>query len=180
MKDSLLYADRVKLCSVGFSMLSGIAEFEAASPEARARLVVRFLPDLQPSMSPHEIRFFEAAFGLRSREEKRKIPKKTRKKLLAMVEEQQGALEVHPFRQATPEALVDATSWCERDPLEGLDLADVLEEVLEQAMGAAEDGFTYPPLRLPHRRLRRRGRTSRPRHGLRGSGAPGPPRRARR
>ncbi len=56
VKASLLYADRVKLCSVGSSMLSGIAKFEEASPEARARLVVRFLPDLQPSMSPQEIR----------------------------------------------------------------------------------------------------------------------------
>ena len=169
VKASLLYADRVKLCSVGSSVLSGIAEFEEASPEARARLVVRFLPDLQPSMSPQEIYFFEAAFGLRSREEKRKIPKKTRKKLLTMVQEQHealeamvveqhraagiegfreavasGALEVHPFRQASPEALLEATIRGGGDLLGGLDLADVLEEFLEQAMGAVEDGFTYP------------------------------------
>lgn len=169
VKASLLYADRVKLCSVGSSVLSGIAEFEEGSPEARARLVVRFLPDLQPSMSPQEIYFFEAAFGLRSREEKRKIPKKTRKKLLAMVDEQHdalaamvveqhravgiegfresvasGALEVHPFRQTSPEVLVEATIRGEGGLLGGLDLTDLLQEYLEQAVGAMEDGSTYP------------------------------------
>jgi len=61
-----------------------------------------------------------------------------------MVKEQQGALEVHPFRQVTLEALVEATIWDEGSQLDGLILADVLENSLEQAMGAVEDGSTCP------------------------------------
>ncbi len=119
-----MYADRVKLCSVGAAVLSGIAKFEEASTEARAQLVVKFLPDLQLSMTPQEIHFFEAVDGLRSREEKRRIPKRTREESLAMVDDHQeelkamlleqhqaagiegfreavksGILEVHPFRR---------------------------------------------------------------------------------
>jgi hypothetical protein len=168
-KASLLYADRVKLCSVGSSVLSAIASFEEASLEERARLVVRFFPDLQPSMSSQDIHFFEAVVGLRGREAKRRIPKKTRKEILAMVEDGQdelramvveqhqaagidgfreavasGALEIHPFRQTTAEALVEGTIRGGGNLLKAVDLVDVIEEYLAQAMDAVEDGSTYP------------------------------------
>ena len=58
-------------------MLSAISEFQEASSEAKAHLVVRFLSDLQSSMSPQEILFFEAAVGMMSREEKRWIKKRS-------------------------------------------------------------------------------------------------------
>ena len=54
VKATLLYADGVRLCNPGASVLARIAEFQEASPEEQARLVVRFLPDLQPSMSAQE------------------------------------------------------------------------------------------------------------------------------
>ncbi len=169
VKATLLYADRTKLCSPGSSVLSAIAEFQEASSEAKARLVVRFLPDLQPSMSPKEIHFFEAVVGMRSREEKRRIKKRTRREILGMVEKERegleamvleqhkaagikgfreavrsGALEVHPFRQTSAEALVEATIRGGGGLLGGVDLADLIEEFLDQAMGAVEDASTYP------------------------------------
>lgn len=169
VKATLLYADRVKLCSVGSSILSGIAEFQESSLEARARLVVRFLSDLQPSMTPQEIYFFEAVVGLRSRAEKRRVSKKTRKEILAMVDEQReeletmvieqhraagiegfrdavrsGALEVYPFRRTSAEALIEAIIRGGGNPIGGLDLVDLLEEFLEQVTGTVEDGSTYP------------------------------------
>lgn len=67
VKTSLLYADKVRLCSVGSSLLSAIAEYAEAPEKERAKLVVRYLPVLQPSMSADEVRFFEAAVGMRSR-----------------------------------------------------------------------------------------------------------------
>lgn len=170
VKATLLYADRVKLCSVGSSILSGIAEFQESSLEARAQLVVRFLADLQPSMTPQEIYFFEAVVGLRSREEKRRVPKKTRKEILAMVDKdheklevmvvkqhqaagiegfreavRSGALEVYPFRRTSAEVLVEATIRGGGNLISGLDLADLLEEFLEQVSGAVLNGSTYPP-----------------------------------
>jgi hypothetical protein len=169
VKATLLYADRVKLCSPGSSVLSGIAELQEAPAEARARLVVKFLPDLQPSMTPEEVHFFEAAVGLRSREEKRRIKKRTRNEILGMVEKEHkeleamvveqhkaagiegfreavrsGVLEVHPFRQTSAEAIVEAAIRGRGNLLYGVDLADVLEEFLDQAMGAVEDDSTYP------------------------------------
>ncbi len=169
VKATLLYADRVKLCSPGSSILSGIAEFQESSSEVKARLVVRLLPDLQPSMSPQEIHFFEAVVGLRSREEKRRINKRTRKEILGLVEKERGELEamvleqhkaagiegfreavrsglleVHPFRQTSAAAVVEATIRGGGDLLRGFDLADLLGEVLDQTTNAMMDASTYP------------------------------------
>jgi hypothetical protein len=169
VKASLLYADSVKLCSPGASVLSGIAEFREATTEEQAKLVVRFLPDLQPSFTPQEIGFFEAAVGMRSREEKRRIKKKTRQEILAMVSEKQheleamvvgqhhaagiegfreavhsGLLTVHPFRETSAEAIVAATIRGDGNPLRGFDLADLLLELIDEAMGAVKDASTYP------------------------------------
>jgi hypothetical protein len=169
VKASLLYADRVKLCSLGASVLSGIAQFQEASTEEQARLVVRFLPDLEPLMSSQEIHFFEAVVGLRGREEKRRISKRTCRKILAMVSERggeleamvleqhraagiegfreavnSGVLEVHPFRQTSAQSLIEATIRGGGNRLYGLDVADLLKEFLDQVKSAVEDGFTYP------------------------------------
>lgn len=92
VKATLLYADRVKLCSAGASVFSGIAEYAESSTEARAKLAVKFLPQLQPSMTPLEIQFFEAAVGLRGTREKRRISKRTRREILGMVAKQEGEL----------------------------------------------------------------------------------------
>ena len=54
VKASLLYADKVKLCSVGSSFLSAMAEYAEAPEKERAKLVVRYLTVLQPSMSTDE------------------------------------------------------------------------------------------------------------------------------
>ena len=85
VKASLLYADKVRLCSVGSSFLSAIAEDAEAPEKERAKLVVRYLPLLQPSMGADEVRFFEAAVGLRSKKAERAVPKRARKEILGMV-----------------------------------------------------------------------------------------------
>lgn len=168
-KATLLYADHVKLCSVGSSVLTGIAEYAEASTEKRARLVVRFLPDLQPSFTPDEIHFFEAVVGLRGRAEKRRINQRTRREILGMVAEQQeeldamvleqheaagihgfreavksGRLEIHPFRETSAEAVVEAMLSGGGNLLYGIDLVDVLDEYIDQVSGAVADGSTYP------------------------------------
>ena len=150
-------------------MLSGIAEFAEASTEERARLVVRFLPELQPSMPPATIAFFEAVVGMRGREDKRRVNKKTRKEILGMVKEQEAELEamvleqhqaagiegfreavrsnrleIHPFRQTSAEAIVEATLRGGGNIAHGFDLVDLLEEYLDLATEAIEDGLTYP------------------------------------
>lgn len=150
-------------------MLSGIAEFAEASTEERARLVVRFLPDLQPSMPPATIAFFETVVGMRGREEKRRVNKKTRKEILGMVKEQEAELqamvleqhqaagieglreavqskrlEIHAFRQTSAETIVEATIRGGGNLLHGVDLMDLLDEYIDQVSDAIEDGRTYP------------------------------------
>ena len=93
VKATFLYADGVRLCISDASVLSGIAEFQEASSEVKARLIVRFLPDLQPSISPQEISFFEAAVGLRGRKQKRRIRKKSLNHILGMVDKQSEELK---------------------------------------------------------------------------------------
>src|SRR3712207_6281155 len=55
-----------------------------------------------------------------------------------------GVLEIHPFRQTTAEALVEATLRGGGNLLEAVDLVDMIEEYLARAMDAVEDGSTYP------------------------------------
>lgn len=150
-------------------MLSGIAEYAESSREARARLVVKFLSDLQPSLTPEEIYFFEAVVGLKSREEYRRVKKRTRKEILGMVAEREkelyamvleqhraagiegfreavssGRLEIYPFRQGSAEAIVEATLRGGGNLLYGVDLVDILDEYIDQVSATLEDGSTYP------------------------------------
>ena len=174
VKASLLYADKVRLCSVGSSFLSAIAEYAEAPEKERAKLVVRYLPVLQPSMSADEVRFFEAAVGMMSRKDERRVPKRARKEVLAMVRKEgeelrrdvieqhraagiegfreavrAGVLEVHTFGQTSVEALMEAHFRGNGDWLSGVDIADVLVEYLELASEAMLAGTTYPLLDAP-------------------------------
>lgn len=169
VKATLMYADRVTLFSMGSAVLSGIAEYQESTTADKAKLVVRYLGDLQPAMSAEEITFFEAVVGLRGRKQQRKISKRTRDEILAMVEEERhemdamvvdqhraagiegfrdavssGLLHIHPFRQASAEALVEAMIKGGGDLLAGVDLADAILEYIEQTMRMVRDGNTYP------------------------------------
>jgi hypothetical protein len=134
-------------------------------------LVVRFLPEMQPSLGPEAPYFFEAVIGLRSREEKRRVKKKVKKGILGMVAERvkeldamvldqhkaagiegfreavrSGRLESHPFRKTSAEALVEAALRGGGNLLRGVDLKDILDEYIDQVSEAIESGSTYPVL----------------------------------
>lgn len=174
VKASLLYADQVKLCSVGSSLLSTIAEFAESPEQEQAKVVVRHLSEFQPSLSANELRFFEAVVGMRPRREMRAVPKKAPKEILAMVSKNrdelrrtvidqhkasgiegfrdavhEGVLDVHTFRQVSVDGLIEAHLRGEGDFLSGVDVADVLIEFMEQASAAVRDGTTYPLLDAP-------------------------------
>lgn len=53
-------------------------------------------------------------------------------------------LEVHPFRQTSAAAIVEATIRGGGNLLRSVDLADLLGEFLDHAMDAVEDPSTYP------------------------------------
>jgi hypothetical protein len=55
-----------------------------------------------------------------------------------------GVLEIHPFRQTSAEAVIEAMIRGRGNLLYGIDLADMLEEYIEQASGALENSATYP------------------------------------
>ena len=158
---------------MGSSFLSAMAEYAEAPEKERAKLVVRYLTVLQPSMSTDEVRFFEAV-GMRSRKEERAISKgpqgdlgmvrKEGEELRRDVLEQHraagiegfrgsgargGVLEVHTFGQTSVESLVEAHLKGDGDWLSGVDIADVLFEFLEQASEAVQAGNTYPLLDAP-------------------------------
>jgi len=174
VKASLLYADKVRLCSAGSSVLSSIAQYAESSPEERAKLVVRFLPELQPSMGTDELRFFRAAVGLGPRRERRAVPRSARRKIISMVRQQddelrrgilddhraagiegfreavhEGILEVHTFRQTSIEAMMQAHIKGEGNWASRVDIADVIVEFLEEASEAVASGTTYPLLDAP-------------------------------
>ena len=174
VKASLLYADRVRLCSAGSSILSSIAQYAEASPEERAKLVVRYLPDLQPSIDADWLRFFEAAVGLRPRRERLAVPRSARREIISMVRQQddelrrgiidghraagiegfreavhEGVLESHTFRQTSFEAIVQAHIKGEGDWSSSVDIADVIAEFLEVASEAVASGTTYPLFDAP-------------------------------
>ena len=107
--------------------------------------------------------------GLHGTRLKRTIPKRTRKKILGMVKEQDGelremvveqhqaagiegfreavrsgVLEIHPFRQTSAEGVIEAMIRGGGNLLYGIDLADMLEEYIDQARGALMNSATYP------------------------------------
>jgi hypothetical protein len=55
-----------------------------------------------------------------------------------------GVLEIHPFRQTSAEAVIEAMIRGRGNLLYGIDLAHMLEEYIEQASGALENSATYP------------------------------------
>ena len=84
-------------------------------------------------MDADELRFFEAAVGLRTRRDRRAVPRSTRREIISMVRQQddelrrgiiddhraagiegfreavcEGVLEIHTFRQTSVEAIVQA------------------------------------------------------------------------
>lgn len=169
VKATLMYADRVTLFSMGSAVLSGIAEYQEATTAEKAKLVVKFLGDLQPSMSAGDIEFFEAVVGLRGRKQQRKVSKRTRQEILDMVAKERGemdamvvdqhraagiegfrdavesgVLRIHPFRQASAEAVVEAHIRGGGNLLAGVDLADAITEYVEQTTNMVRDGGTYP------------------------------------
>jgi hypothetical protein len=174
VKASLLYADKVRLCSLGSSVLSSLAQYAEDSPEERAKLVVRLLPELQPSMGWDKLRFFRAAVGLGPRRERRAVSKSARREIMSMVRQQddklrrdvvenhratgiegfreavhEGILEVHTFRQTSFEAIMRAHIKGKGNLVSGVDIADVIVEFLEVASDAVASGTTYPLLDAP-------------------------------
>ncbi len=55
-----------------------------------------------------------------------------------------GRLEVHPFRETSAEAIVEAMLRSSGNLLYGIDLLDILDEYIDQVSGAVADGSTYP------------------------------------
>lgn len=178
VKASLLYADRVRLCSVGSSVLSSIAEVAEAPKKEQAKLVVGHLGDLEPSMGADEVRFFEAAVGMGSRREQRRVKGRSRREILAIVGEKgeklkrdvvdqhkaagiegfreavrAGVLDVHTFGQTSAEAMIEAHIRGGGNWLGGVDVADVFVEFYEQASAAVGDGKTYPLFDAPTARF---------------------------
>lgn len=174
VKASLLYADKVKLCSVGSSLLSTVAEFGESSEMEQAKLVVRYLPDFEPSISPDALRYYRAVVGLGPRKEVRGTTKKDRRQVLSFVRPHrdelkrivtdqhraagiegfreavhEGMLEIHSFRKIPIEALAESHFRGNVDWLSDVDKADVLLEFYEQASSAVRDGTTYPLLDAP-------------------------------
>ena len=174
VKASLLYADKVRLCSAGSSVLASLAQYAEAPPEERAKLVVCLLPELRPSIGWDELRFFKAAVGLGPRRERRAVPRSARREIMSMVRQQddelrrdvvenhraagiegfreavhEGILEVHTFRQTSIEAIMRAQIKGEGTLASGVDIADVIVEFLEVASEAVASGTTYPLLDAP-------------------------------
>lgn len=109
-KASLLYAGQVKLCSVGSSLLSTMAEFEEVSEIEQAKLVVRYLSDFQPSVSADQVRYFEAIVVMRPRSEVHAVKSKTARRSSLWFKEQRRvqAPVTDPHRAAGIEGFREA------------------------------------------------------------------------
>src|SRR5215210_372876 len=71
LKAALLYADGVKMCSLGAAFMSGLEDLRNMDSKGKADLIRRFLPDIQPGASPEQLRMasrlLEAASGNQGR-----------------------------------------------------------------------------------------------------------------
>jgi hypothetical protein len=77
LKAALLYADRVKVCSVGAAFMAGLDDLRNMDGNGKTALIQKFLPYIQPDATPEHLartrRLMEAASasGRRSKSARR-------------------------------------------------------------------------------------------------------------
>src|SRR5215217_2297403 len=134
VKVALLYADRVKLCSVGASFMEGLNNLGNLPFKNKLTLVRRFLPMLSPGMSSEQrdsvYQFIDALSGSRAQRralsgdvqrEARKVVNEGWSGIEDIVQEQfrtvqgaegfrvalrSGLVELHPFRRISAEGII--------------------------------------------------------------------------
>ncbi len=173
LKAALLYADRVKLCSVGASFMASLNDLGNAPFKDKLTMVREFLPMTNPDASPEELekayRLIDALGGNRAqrralnervRKEGRKVLNEGWTGLGNVVEEQfrtvrgaegfraalrSGLVELHPFRRISAVGLIQMgmESSGGLSPAE-LYSDELYDEYENRIYATVQDGTTYP------------------------------------
>lgn len=124
LKAALLYADRVKVCSVGAAFMAGLEDLRTMDNEGKTALVQRFLPYIQPNATLEDLararKLIEAvsASGRRGRSARRglsgpqifaarQLLNNGWKPIKSIVEEQFKAVGAEGFQEALRSGLVE-------------------------------------------------------------------------
>jgi hypothetical protein len=173
LKAALLYADRVKLCSVGASFMSSLNDLDNAPFKDKLTMMREFLPMTNPGATPEELekgyRLIDALGGSRTqrralnqrvKREGRKVVDEGWKGLENIVQEQfrtvrgaeefrgalrSGLVELHPFRRISAVGIIRMGM----EASGGLSISDlysdeIYDEYEDRIYATVQDGTTYP------------------------------------
>lgn len=173
LKAALLYADRVKLCSVGASFMSSLNDLDNPSFKDKLTLMREFLPMTNPDATPEELekgyklidalggsRAQRRALNTRVKQEGHKVIDEGWKGLENIVQEQfrtvrgaeefrvalrSGLVELHPFRRISTVGIIRMGM----EVSSGLSLSElysdeIYDEYEDRIYATVQDGTTYP------------------------------------
>lgn len=174
LKAGLLYADQVKVCSVGASFMAGLDDLSNASLEDKLSIIRTYLPLIEPGATPEQLEntyeLMEAVkggrrasrsskFGPREMFEARRFLDVGWQGIEAFVQEQfqsvgaegfrtalrSGLVELHPFEHISAEKIVDMGMRSELAmPPDWIDADETYKEYTERIFATLGNGNTYP------------------------------------
>ncbi len=171
LKAALLYADRVRLCSVGASFMSGLDDLSNMSLDGKLALIRKYLPVIQPGATPEQLettrQLMEAVKGARGGRGRfgpqqvfaaRKLLNEGWKEIEGRVQEEYRGVGADGFREALRSGLVDLQPFArisaekimemgisdERGASGVVDADETYDEYLDGILDAVGDGKTYP------------------------------------
>ncbi len=181
LKAALLYADRVKLCSVGASFMSALDDLGNMDLDGKLAMIDEYLPIIEPDATPEQLentRHLMAVvrgsrggrgrrrFGPQEMFAARKLLDDGWKRIEGRVQEEyrgvgaagfrealrSGLVELQPFGQLSAGKLLRMGMSEEHGLPNPVDSDKTYDEYAERILEAVGDDETYP---LPHRRRRR-------------------------
>jgi len=174
LKAALLYADRVKLCSVGASFMSGLNNLENMPFKDKLTLVRELLPRINPGASREQLekaywfidtlsgsRAQRRALSGRAKQQARKVVDEGWHNIENLVQEQfravQGAegfrvalqsdlVELHPFNRISAEGIIHMGMEVASSGLSPADLYsdEIYDEYTDRIYSTLQEGTTYP------------------------------------
>ncbi len=173
LKAALLYANRVKVCSVGASFMSALDDLGNMPLDGKLAIIGDYLPIIQPDATPQQLEnarlLMEAVKGTRGGRGRRRFGPQEMfaartlledgwKKIEGRVQEEYDGVGADGFREALRSGLVELQPFMHisAEKILGMGMSaehglsnlvgpdETYDEYADQILGAVGDGATYP------------------------------------
>jgi hypothetical protein len=173
LKAALLYADRVRMCSVGASFMSGLDDLSNMSLDGKLAVIRKYLPVVEPGATPEQLErtyeLMESVKGARGGSGRRGFSPQARLAARQLInqgwsriegrvrQEYRGVgaegfrealrtrlVELHPFAHISAEKILDMGMAADQGLGDVIDSDEIYDEYLDGVLDAVGNGGTYP------------------------------------